>query len=155
MRFSRVVLVCFAVIALAGCALTQPLANSSSFTEQQRTLAIRAYQQGDYHTAQGLFLKLTEPKINDPQATCYLAMIYYRQHHYQAALRAFSECQRHFPERQEVWLNAASTHIRLATELLLIGKSQQQDTKLDDSYHAFLEALLVFQGMTAMEAQRL
>ncbi|MBY6065069.1 hypothetical protein [Pseudidiomarina sediminum] len=142
-------------LTLTGCRLTPPMAHLDGMTEQQRNIAIRAYQQGDFHTAQGIFLKLTAPTIADAQSICFLAAIYYRQHEYQAALNAFSECQQHYPQRQEVWLNAAATHIRIATELLLAGKSYQHSAAITDDYQAFLQALLRLQGMAAVEARQL
>lgn len=124
---------------------------------QQRKVAMQAYQQGDYHLAQGVLRKLAAPPISDPQAPCYLGSIYFRQHEYEAALRSFQSCRQHQPEQQEIWFNSAAIHLRLASELLLTGRSyaardvNAPETALQENYSRLLEVLLRLQRSSQFE----
>ncbi|MGQ4277638.1 hypothetical protein ACQ5ES_11370 [Pseudidiomarina sp. E22-M8] len=129
-------------------------------TEQQRAVAMQAYQQGDYHLAQGLLRKLAEPPIADPQASCYLGSIYFRQHEYEAALRSFRGCRQNQPEQLEIWFNSAAIHLRLASELLLTGQSYAAldagavPTELQANYSLLLQTLLTLQRSAQLESTK-
>lgn len=125
--------------------------------DSTREVAMKAYVEGDYHLAEGLLQELAEAPHLDPQAPCFLGAIHYRQHAYKAALRRFDECRQSYPEHLEVWFNAAATHMRLATELLLTGRSYQADPVTEPSlgshYEELLEALLKLQRVHMSEVR--
>ncbi|MFC0444158.1 tetratricopeptide repeat protein [Pseudidiomarina halophila] len=149
------------LLLLGGCQVTPEVSQEMTIhTEQQRKVAMQAYQQGDYHLAQGVLRRLAEPPISDPQAPCYLGSIYFRQHEYEAALRSFGSCRQQQPEQLEIWFNSAAIHLRLASELLLTGRSyaaqdvDASETELQENYSLLLEALLQLQRTSQSEIVR-
>lgn len=149
------------LLLLAGCQVTPEVSSEMTInTEQQRKVAMQAYQQGDYHLAQGVLRRLAEPPISDPQAPCYLGSIYFRQHEYEAALRSFRTCRQQQPEQLEIWFNSAAIHLRLASELLLTGRSyatrdvDATETEIQANYSLLLEALLGLQRSSQLEIAR-
>ncbi|MDN7138923.1 hypothetical protein J6J34_11955 [Pseudidiomarina sp. 1ASP75-14] len=147
------------VLLLAGCQSTPKAAQQfDSNLEQQRQVAMQAYRQGDYHLAQGLLQKLAAHPVADPQAACFLGAIYFRQHEYHAALNSFESCREQQPEQLEIWFNSAAIHLRLASELLLTGKSyarldaSAKPVGLERNYNELLQALLRLQRIATAEA---
>ncbi|MBG23335.1 MAG: hypothetical protein CMF22_07745 [Idiomarinaceae bacterium] len=146
------------LLALSFCSFSYSCASTNSAdvqpisatSESTREVAMRAYAEGDFHLAEGLLRTLAEAPVYDPQAPCFLGAIHYRQHAYQAALRRFEECRNHFPERAEIWFNTAATHLRLATEALLTGRSYQNNPSAANGVHQQYERLL----QALMELQR-
>lgn len=140
-----------ALTLLSGCQITTTTAINSKLeaTHPSRNAAMQAYARGDYHIAAGILEKLAQPPALDPQAPCFLGAIHYRRHEYQAALRRFTQCTESFPERSEFWFNAAASHLRLASELLLNGRSYQHasdaSVPLPQAYDELLKALLHLQ----------
>lgn len=144
-------------VSLAGCQssgepfIQRPAVNG----EPQRQVAMQAYARGDYHTASGILQRLAQAPHLDPQAPCFLGAIHYRQHEYAAALQRFTECTKAYPERPEFWLNTAATHLRLATEVLLTGRSFQQSEQASNSvpehYQELLQVLLQLQRVKLQE----
>lgn len=140
-----------AALLLNACAATHTAPEPAPTMAHQlsREVAMQAYTEGDYHLAEGLLQRLAEPPYLDPQAPCFLGAIHYRRHAYTAALTRFKECTRHYPERGEAWFNAAAAHLRLATELLLTGRSYQSkeagQSMLSAHYESLLETLLHLQ----------
>ncbi|RUO57342.1 hypothetical protein [Pseudidiomarina insulisalsae] len=144
----RVIAMTLSTLFLGACQST-PVVISEPVQQSEREVAMQAYSRGDYHTAEGILQRLAAAPVFDTQAICYLGAIHYRQHEYQAALQRFTECSQHYPEQSEVWFNAAATHLRLATELLLIGRSYQnealQRSARGQHYQEFLQVLLDLQ----------
>lgn len=149
------VLCCSAV--LWGCVATPqaPLPNIAAGQDSVREVAMRAYTEGDYHLAEGLLQQLAAAPYLDPQAPCFLGAIHYRQHAYEAALKRFEECSLNYPDRAEVWFNAAASHLRLATELMLTGPSYQEpkgdSSRLATQYESLLQSLLKLQRVHTNE----
>ncbi|CAB0152027.1 hypothetical protein PSI9734_02375 [Pseudidiomarina piscicola] len=146
-----------ASVLLSGCQVTPLPVQHSVNVEQQREVAMRAYKQGDYHLAQGLLQKLADAPIADPQAPCFLGAIYYRQHEYPAALKNFERCRQAQPEQLEIWLNSAAVHLRMASELLLAGRSYRPVTadslapSIESHYTELLNALMKLQRLAEVK----
>lgn len=155
--FFKAIVAVSCTFAIGACATTNSSFDSSIPRHEKlsREVAMQAYNEGDYHLAEGLLQQLAEAPILDPQAPCYLGAIHYRQHNYKAALKRFTECSQHFPERSEAWFNAAAAHLRLATELLLTGRSYQGDSfrrqTSHSDYQSLLDALLSMQRVHTSE----
>lgn len=145
------------LLLIQGCASfsTSTVAEPQPHHDSLRKVAMKAYVEGDYHLAEGLLQQLAEPPHLDPQAPCFLGALHYRQHAYSAALKRFKECRTNYPERSEAWFNAAASHLRLATELLLTGKSFRQtpNQTSHDNYENLLEALLRLQRVEMNEVR--
>ncbi|RUO51770.1 hypothetical protein [Pseudidiomarina homiensis] len=156
-RFFELLAIALACLFMTACVATNTSPSPSIVAGQDssREVAMRAYAEGDYHLAEGILQRLAAAPHLDPQAPCYLGAIHYRQHAYQAALKRFQECTTQYPERSEVWFNAAASHLRLATELLLTGRSYQinenSSTALTKQYEGLLKALLQLQRAHADE----
>ena len=136
---------------LFGCKTTtiQPPAPRLADAEQQRMLAMQAYEKGDYHLAMGI-LQAIDNNQADRQASCYIGAIHFRLHEYQAAEQKFNKCRLLNPEDPAAWLNSAATHIRLATEILLSGRShlsEQSPALLHGQYDELLQALMRLQNI--------
>jgi len=138
-------------ISLLGCKATSSSESAPHLAaaEQQRRVAMQAYENGDYHVAMGL-LQAIDSQQTDRQASCYIGAIHFRLHEYQAAERKFSKCRLLNPDDASAWLNSAATHIRLATEILLTGSSYQSGqpaAQPDSQYNELLHALMRLQNI--------
>ena len=136
---------------LFGCKTTtmQSPAPRLADAEQRRMLAMQAYEKGDFHLAMGL-LQAIDNNQADRQASCYIGAIHFRLHEYQAAEQKFNKCRLLNPDDAAAWLNSAATHIRLATEILLSGRShlsERQPTELHGRYDELLQALMRLQNI--------
>ena len=143
MRWSTKLLTCILGSLLIGCKVTadQPFPQQLPNTEQQRRVAMQAYESGDYHLAMGL-LQTIDAQQSDRQASCYIGAIHFRLHEYQAAENKFRKCRLLNPGDASAWLNSAATHIRLATELLLEGKSYQSADEATGAQRPLNELLM-------------
>lgn len=156
-KLSKLVAALCCSTVLWGCVATPqaPLLNVAAGQDSMREVAMRAYTDGDYHLAEGLLQQLAAAPYLDPQAPCFLGAIHYRQHAYEAALKRFEQCSLNYPERAEVWFNAAAAHLRLATELMLTGRSYQapeeSNGRLAAQYESLLQSLLKLQRVHTNE----
>lgn len=156
-KLSKLVAALCCSTVLWGCVATpqDPLPNVAAGQDSMREVAMRAYTDGDYHLAEGLLQQLAAAPYLDPQAPCFLGAIHYRQHAYEAALKRFEQCSLNYPERAEVWFNAAASHLRLATELMLTGRSYQTPesatNSLSTQYESLLQSLLNLQRVHTNE----
>lgn len=156
-KLSKLVAALCCSTVLWGCVATPqaPLLNVAAGQDSMREVAMRAYTDGDYHLAEGLLQQLAAAPYLDPQAPCFLGAIHYRQHAYEAALKRFEQCSLNYPERAEVWFNAAAAHLRLATELMLTGRSYQateeSNGRLAAQYESLLQSLLKLQRVHTSE----
>lgn len=107
-----------------------------------RVSAQRAYQSGDFISAESMLRRNLSIHQRDADSWFLLANIHLRSGQYAAAQHAYQQAALYKPEQAAIWHNLALVHIRLATQTLLQGMRHQ-----DDDFEPLIGWLLEVQGV--------
>jgi len=132
----RVLITLILLTILSGCQSTgnlRPVSNNPDLRE-----ATSAYQHGDLIMAEGLLQQLVSQHRADTRVWSLLGNVYFRQQQFVAASHAYEQALKLSPEHSVATRNLASTHLRIATQLLI---NVQTPTETMDPLLAWLLAL--------------
>lgn len=108
------------VLILSGCQ-TPPSSPLQVNPAALRQAAQKAYQQGDFLSAEAMLLKNVSLFAKDVDSWFLLGNLYLRTAQYPAAQRAYLQASKYKPEQAEIWHNLALVYMRMATQSLLEG----------------------------------